>query len=263
MADELVFTHGQFAWVDLAAHDAAGVRGFYQQLFGWTTKDEDTQGGPPYAQFLLNGKPVGGLGQMPDEMTSQGIPPIWSSYINVDDIQETVGKATELGGQVTMPVMEVFDYGWMTFIQDPTGGHIGLWQKNTFAGAEIIGVPGSYCWVELATRDIAAALKFYESLVGWTYEDNPGTQFPYKTINCGGKQIGGIMQMDENWGEMPSHWMVYFTVEDIDRSVQKLTDLGGKVCVPIFEIPVGRMSVVSDPQGGTFTVIQLNPRPAM
>jgi predicted enzyme related to lactoylglutathione lyase len=107
------------------------------------------------------------------------------------------------------------------------------------------------------------ALKFYRDLVGWTYEDNPTTNHPYKIIRCGGRQIGGIMQMDENWGDIPAHWMVYFSVENIDQSVEKLMDFGGKVCVPTFEIPVGRMSVVSDPEGGTFTLIQLDPKPTM
>lgn len=41
-----------------------------------------------------------------------------------------------------------------------------------------------------------------------------------------------------------------------------LTELGGTICVPIFDIPVGRMSVVSDPQGGTFTLLELNPNNA-
>lgn len=260
MPDNLVFAHGQFAWVDLAAHDVAGIRTFYEELFGWTTKDVDTQGAPSYAQFYLNGKRVGGLGQMPEEMKAQGIPPVWSTYINVDDIHQTVQKATELGGKVTMPVMQIFDYGWMTFILDPTGGHVGLWQKNTHGGAEILNVPGTFCWNELATRDMDKAVKFYADLVGWTYDDNPTTNHPYKIINCGGRQIGGIIQMDENWPkDMPPSWMVYFTVADIDRSAQKLTELGGTICVPVFDIPVGRMSVVSDPQGGTFTLIQLNP----
>lgn len=212
MTDELVFAHGQFSWVDLAAHDVAVARKFYEPLFGWTTKDEDTHGGPPYAQFYLKGKRVGGLGQMPKEMQSQGLPPLWSSYINVDDIHKTVQKVPELGGQVTMPVMQIFDYGWMTFIQDLSGASVGLWQKNTHDGVQNLGVPGTFCWNELATRDINAAQTFFADLLGWKYEDNPATPFPYKHIVCGGRQIGGILQMDQDFGDMPPHWMVYFNV---------------------------------------------------
>lgn len=259
MADQTEFAHGQFSWVDLAAHEMAAARDFYESLFGWTTKDVDTQGGPPYAQFHLNGQAVGGLGQLPDEMKAQNIPPMWSSYINVDDIQAIVEKTTELGGEVTMPIMQVMDFGSMTFIKDPSGGHVGLWQKNTHAGAEVTGQPGSFCWNELATRDSEAAKTFFANLLGWEYEDSPNAPTPYVIIKNQDLQIGGMIQMDEQWGEVPPHWMVYFSVADIDQSVAKLQELGGNVCVPIFEIPVGRMSVVGDPQGGNFTLIQLNP----
>lgn len=258
MANRQEFAHGQFSWVDLAAHDTAGIRGFYESLFGWTTVDLETQGGPPYAQFHLNGRAVAGLGQMPEELQAQGMPPIWNSYINVDDAEAVVKKTTELGGQVTMPVMQILDFGWMTFIQDPSGGHVGIWQKNTHAGAEVVNSPGSFCWHELATRDSEAAKIFFANLLGWEYEDNPAAPTPYAIIKNLGQQNGGIMQMDEQWGEVPPHWMVYFSVDDIDQSVNKLQELGGTVCVPAFEIPVGRISVVGDPQGGTFTMIQLN-----
>lgn len=261
MANPHIFMQGQFSWVDLAAYNLADARKFYEQMFGWTTKDVDTQGGPPYVQCYRNGQRVAGMGEMPEAMKAQRMPPVWSSYIHVNDINATVAKVAELGGQVTMPVMQILDYGWMTFFQDPTGGHVGLWQKNTHGGAEIIGVPGSYCWNELATRDLDRAQEFFAKLLGWEYEDSTGGNHPYKIIRCHGCQIGGIIQMDEQWGNAPAYWMVYFTVADIDQSTQKLTELGGTICVPTFPIPVGRMSVVSDPQGGTFTLIQLHPMP--
>jgi len=177
---------------------------------------------------------------------------------SVDDAEAVVKKTAELGGQVTMPVMQILDFGWMTFIQDPSGGHVGIWQKNTHAGAEVVNSPGSFCWHELATRESEAAKTFFANLLGWEYEENPAAPTPYAIIKNHGQQNGGIMQMDEQWGEAPPHWMVYFSVDDIDQSVNTLQELGGTVRVPPFEIPVGRISVVSDPQGGTFTIIQLN-----
>ncbi len=258
MTEALPFAHGQFSWVDLAAHDATIAREFYEQLFGWNTVDVDTHGGPPYAQFYLHGKTVAGMGQMPDEMLSQNIPPMWSSYINVDDISAIVQKVPELGGQVAMPVMQVLDFGWMAFLSDPSGGHVGLWQKNTHSGAELAGVPGTFCWNELATRDMQTAQTFFAKLLGWEYEDSPGGKHPYKIIKNQGRQIGGIIQMDQNWGESPPHWLVYFSVADIDTTAAKLKDLGGSICVPIFEIPSGRIAVVADPQGAAFTMMQFN-----
>ena len=64
--------------------------------------------------------------------------------------------------------------------------------------------------------------------------------------------------MNDEWGDVPPHWMVYFTVVNTDDTIDKLQQLGGKVNVPPTDIPIGRFSVVADPQGAVFTVIQLN-----
>ncbi|MDH3500691.1 MAG: hypothetical protein OEM97_11245, partial [Acidimicrobiia bacterium] len=67
---------------------------------------------------------------------------------------------------------------------------------------------------------------------------------------------GGIILMDENWpDEIPAHWMMYFRVADTDATLETLTELGGNISVPPFDTMAGRISVVNDPQGGTFSVI--------
>ena len=60
--------HGQFNWVDLMAHDMASAAEFYEGLFGWKSEQQDTQGGPAYVCFTIDGEHVAGLGQMNDEM---------------------------------------------------------------------------------------------------------------------------------------------------------------------------------------------------
>ena len=97
------YKHGQFSWVDLNAHDAQASARFYSGLFGWNAIEQDTGGGPPYWIFELNGKQVAGMGQMSDEMKSQGAPPLWNSYVNVDNCQEIENRVAELGGNVLIP----------------------------------------------------------------------------------------------------------------------------------------------------------------
>lgn len=253
---------GQFCWVDLVAHDMAAARRFYEALFGWKSVVQDTQGGPPYAFFQWDGKDVAGVGQMSDEMKAQGIPPLWNSYVNVADIEATTKQAVELGATITVPPMKAFEAGWLAFLQDPTGGNLGLWQKNQYAGVAVIDEPGSICWNELSTRDSARARDFYHRLFGWEYADNPHAPSVYHFIKNKGAHIGGIMQMTAEWGDMPPAWMVYFRVEDADAAAEKAKQLGGNILVPAFDIPVGRMSVVADAQGGCFTVIRLTQPPA-
>jgi predicted enzyme related to lactoylglutathione lyase len=235
---------------------------FYGGIFGWQTVDQDTQGGPPYAEFRLEGQGAAGLGQMSDEMKAQGIPPMWNSYVNVDDVEKATKKAQELGAQVTVPVMKVVEAGWLSFIQDPTGGHLGLWQKNQLLGAQVVSEPGSFCWNELATRDIETARAFYSQLLDWELLPFQGGPTKYYIAKNKGKEAAGLMQMDEQWGNIPPHWMVYFSVSDTDATVERITQAGGKVHVPPFDIPVGRMAVVADPEGGVFSLIRLARPPA-
>ena len=58
---------------------------------------------------------------------------------------------------------------------------------------------------------------------------------------------------------IPAHWSIYFGAEDVDASAAKVAALGGKVFVEPFDIPVGRMAVVADPQGAMFNLFQMAP----
>ncbi len=186
---------------------------------------------------------------------------MWNSYINVDDVEAIAKKTEELGGKVTMPPYKVLEAGWLTFIQDPTGAHVGFWQKNQHIGAQQVNDPGCFCWNELATPDIEKAREFFGQLLGWEFADNPGTPTKYYVIKNKGRDNGGLMQMNEMWEGVPPHWMVYFTTTDIADSVNRVTQFGGKVCVPPFDISVGKICVANDPDGATFTLIQMNEPP--
>ena len=129
------------------------------------------------------------------------------------------------------------------------------------------GVP---CWVDLATTDADAAVRFYtpdiaastawlEQVFGVTTEDVPGTPNPYKTFAVGGQVRGGIQQMGSDAERFPSHWMTYFGVEDADAMVRKVAAAGGRVNQEPFDTGFGRMAVVSDPQGAVFMINQWLP----
>ena len=70
----------------------------------------------------------------------------------------------------------------------------------------------------------------------------------------GGKAVGGTTprQMEG----VPNHWHVYFAVSGADASAAKITELGGSVMVPPFDTPIGKMAVVTDPQGAVFSLFQ-------
>jgi predicted enzyme related to lactoylglutathione lyase len=123
---------------------------------------------------------------------------------------------------------------------------------------------GEFCWYELATQDLGKSRDFYSRLLNWKLEQSKAVEMEYPEIHIAGKSVGGMMQMTEEWkmpetGEMmPSHWMNYVAVDDVDATAKRVEELGGKVCVPPMDIPVGRFSVINDPSGATLSIIQLS-----
>ena len=107
MASLEEFNHGQFSWVDLMTPDAGAAKEFYSALFDWSYVDFPTDQGGTYTQFKSRDLPVAGLGEMNAEMKAGGMPAFWNSYVTVDDADATAATAEQLGGRITMPVMQV------------------------------------------------------------------------------------------------------------------------------------------------------------
>ena len=117
---------------------------------------------------------------------------------------------------------------------------------------------GAFCWNELGTTDVEAAKKFYTELFGWKLKEGHVAPMIYNEIMVNGEAVGGIFQMGPEFGGAPSHWMPYVAVDDVDASVKRVEELGGKVCVPPTDIPnVGRFSVINDPTGATLSILKL------
>lgn len=135
------------------------------------------------------------------------------------------------------------------------------------ATAEQMAMPkhGTFCWNELASKNLEACKQFYTELLGWKFKENAPMAdceaggMIYNEISIGDeKQFGGMYQMGKEFGDAPSHWMSYIAVDDVDAAAEKVSALGGNVCVPPTDIPnTGRFCVVNDPGGATFSLITL------
>jgi len=251
------FEPGTFSWVDVMANDLARARQFYTALFDWGTVEQDSGNGHAYVQFTKEDQAVAGLGEMSEEMRAHGTTSVWSSYVTVADLAKTVGLVERHGGGVATAPMQIMDAGHMAVITDREGAALSLWQPLRHTGAAICNEAGSFCWNELACRDIAGARAFYRGVFGWDYILNDAAPTTYYLICNGERTNGGFLQMNEQWGDMPSHWSVYFAVDDVDARLGKLRELGGSVHAEPFDIPVGRLAVVQDDQGAHFYLLQL------
>lgn len=248
-------TVGKFNWVDLTTTDREAAKEFYTGLFGWTGDDQPAGESQVYTMFSKDGKQVAGGGEAPPE---QPMPPAWTPYITVDDVDATAGRVEGSGGVTLMPPLDVMDAGRMAIFSDPTGAPVAVWQDGNATGAELFDAPGSITWVELGTGDIATATKFYKDVFGWGSEVGPmGSGGEYTVFKLGEDNVAGAYDKTGVLpDEVPPHWLVYFAVDDIEATVSKAKDLGGNA-IDIMEVAdVGRFSVITDPQGAVFAAIE-------
>ncbi|TCM21843.1 hypothetical protein EDF56_101519 [Novosphingobium sp. PhB165] len=114
---------------------------------------------------------------------------------------------------------------------------------------------GSFIWYELLTSDVDGAAAFYKAVVGWTFSahSDPGAGgMDYRMIQRDdGGMAGGAMQITQDMamgGARPC-WLPYLNVEDVDAAVHAIVAEGGREQLPAFDLPVGRIAMVADPQG--------------
>lgn len=248
---------GTPCWVDLMSPDVDASTTFYTGLFGWDAEDQfDEDGTRIYTNFSRDGRIVAGMGgQMPG---MEGAPAVWNSYIAVTDVDETSKKVEAAGGTVMMPALEVMDAGRMAIYGDPTGAVVSVWKAGTHTGAGVCNEPGTWSWNELMTRDIDAATAFYTEVFGWTYEAMEMPAGTYHVIEGGDEGgLGGLMAMPPGVPDMvPNHWAVYFMVADADAAVDRVRELGGQVVQGPDDAGVGRIAMVHDPMGGSFSILE-------
>lgn len=117
------------------------------------------------------------------------------------------------------------------------------------------GVP---CWVETAQPDPETAVRFYEGLFGWEFEDvatadAPG---PYFIGRLRGKDVAAVAPQRDG-GAPTAMWSSYVWVDSADETVAKAKDAGGSVLAEPFDAgDSGRMAVLADPSGAVLSVWQ-------
>lgn len=115
-----------FVHIELATNDVDKEKAFYGKLFDWKLEDVDMGPGETYTSVRVGEGTGGGIMRNP----IPGEPSSWHAYVQVDDVKATTKKAVELGGSVIKDVTEIPGMGWYSFIKDPTGAELGLFQNK-------------------------------------------------------------------------------------------------------------------------------------
>ncbi|MGW7202175.1 VOC family protein [Streptomyces sp. NPDC054837] len=246
---------GTPCWADAMFSDVEGAKSFYGDVLGWTFGEASSEYGN-YTQAYSNGKAVAAVvPPMPgQEGQSQ-----WCLYLASPDAAATAGKIRDNGGEVLMEPMAVGDFGTMCLGRDPSGAVFGVWQAGQHEGFEAIGEPGAYAWAEVFTREPEKTDGFLTAVFPYRAKQMEDDAVDFRIFDIGENTVLGRMKMTDDFPpEVPSYVNVYFAVSDCDDAVAKATKLGGVLRFGPMSSPFGRFAALSDPQGASFSVIDLS-----
>jgi predicted enzyme related to lactoylglutathione lyase len=241
---------------DLMCTDPAAGVAFYTALFGWQVTELKVMGFT--VRRLSLGEQV--LGAIMPFDASLGHPSHWVPYMQVENVDDTCRRVSELGGEVCMGAMDI-PPGRFALANDPTGGLFSPFTPKQPAAPPSSPVsPGAFCWDELLTPDPDAAAAFYAGLLGWERRSEPmAGGGAYTVLTRDGQPVAGVMAMPAGATFRPS-WLPYVATDDVDRTAAQAQSLGARVTTPPTDIPgVGRFAVLADPTAARIALLRPTP----
>jgi len=252
--------HGKFIWYDVMTTDCKAAEAFYKRALGWSAKDSG-MGDRSYTLLSAGPVNVGGLMPITDEAKKMGVPPCWTGYVAVDDVDDYAARVREAGGAVHRGPEDIPGVGRFAVVADPHGAVFIIMKGSSDQEPQAVapGTPGHVGWRELQAGDGKSAFAFYSGLFGWRKADaiDMGAMGVYQTFSTGNGPVGGMMtRMPETHAPF---WLYYFNVEALDAAVSRVTQGGGKIALEPHRVPTGQwIAQCFDPQGAMFGLLAPN-----
>jgi len=249
--------HGRFLWFENLTRDVQAALGFYAPVIGWATLADQVDG-KPYHMLTTGGMPLAGVHPIPEGAPQ---PPAWLGYVGTTDVAATTTLAESLGATVFVREMVIPGVGTISVLQDPQGAMFAVYRPAQLPDFEWPpeAPVGSFCWHELATTDVDAALAFYGRLFGWQRQQahDMGHMGMYVEYGLPGQPaIGGMYTKPANMPGPPA-WLYYARVADIEAALEAATQRGSTVLLPPVTVAGGgRAAVFADPQGAAFGIYE-------
>ena len=241
---------GRFVWHELLTSDTAAAAGFYAKVVGWRSQPSNM---PGYTIFMSGQIQIAGLMALPPEAGSA--PPHWIVYVGTPDVDACCEQAQGLGGRIHKPPTDIPNVGRFAVLADPQGATFAVFTPGGSPPAPAQPAAGGFSWHELATTDIAGAMRFYGALFGWTkgVAHDMGPMGIYQLFEHAGAAVGGLC--NTQGPQTPPSWLSYVNVPDSARAVAAAKAGGGRLLHGPTEVPGGSwIALLLDPQGGAFAV---------
>jgi predicted enzyme related to lactoylglutathione lyase len=242
----MAYTPGRFVWAELVTPDPDDGIAFWTEVAGFTVESMKMPDGSDYRMMKKGENTVGGVVRP----RMEGVPPHFTQYVSVDDVNATARAVTQRGGKVLVPPTDI-GMGTFAVVSDPQGATFQLWRSAS--GDD--GGAAAVRWNELWAKDADAVHGFYESVLGWKHEISQMAQGSYHLFKVGEAQAAGLMTSPDP--RVPPMWLPYLEVDDVDAVLARAKRHGGTVHAEPMEIAgVGRFAIVADRQGATAGVLK-------
>lgn len=281
MSERDGYIPGVPCWIDTDQADPAAAADFYSRLFGWELEESVPDGADgSYLTARIRGGTVGVVSSMPEGAPA---PPTWNTYIWVDDADATAKEVVQAGGSVLAEPFDIPGAGRMATFADTEGAVFSVWQAREHRGWTEVNEHGAVIFNGLASRDVAAAERFYGQVFGWARLDLPGSPMwmrpgygdhleqltpglKAQTAEAGVPEgfvdvVAQLMPIEDG-DDTPPHWNVTFATDDVEATGALAAELGAEVLTGPVDAPWVRMAVIRDPQGATFIASQFVPENA-
>ena len=119
---------------------------------------------------------------------------------------------------------------------------------------------GSITWIDLTVSDAEKVRDFYKEVVGW--KPSPVSMGDYDDYNMNtpgdDQPVAGVCHARGGNADLPQQWLIYITVEDVDKSSQRCLEMGGKIISGPKEMSgYGKMCVIQDPAGAVAALFEV------
>jgi uncharacterized protein len=246
---------GKFVWFEHASREPKRAQAFYGEVLGWRTVPFP-MGPEAYEMVYVGDTMIGGYTDPP----TPGEGARWLSCVSVEDVDGAVKAATASGGRVLDPPSEVPEVGRRARVADPAGADLWLFKNSGGDPPDADAPLGHFFWNELHTTAPAAAVAFYQKVVGYTHralEAGPGGAY-HLLSRDGVDRAGATHHLPPG---IPPHWLPYVHVADPDATLARAAKQGGKTVLGAEDIPgIGRFGVLQDPTGAVLAVMKPIPR---
>ncbi len=115
---------GEFVWSELLTTDHEAAFRFYSAIFGWQKlRDHDMGAMGKYLIYGTAGKELGGMFTKSKDMP---MPPLWSYYVQIADLDAAIERAKSKGARLLNGPMEVPGGARIAQLSDPQGAAFAL-----------------------------------------------------------------------------------------------------------------------------------------